>query len=353
MGRAAGRRRRAAPHAQARRRAAPGPARPGPRDRRLPWWRRRLLLRARRARTRPRRQAGDADHLVRLGANALQLGFRARAARRQRLARGAPLRLWPQRERLARHHEPGQPRAREPLRRGAGVRWLPPSGPGLVVSPHLDDAVFGCGVWLASRPGSVVATVFAGVPDDPSRATDWDRRCGFTSAGEAVAVRLDEDRRALARLGAEPRWLAFADSQYGQEPTRADVAQALRALLERENPRWLLLPLGLFHSDHRLVHEAAVDAFAGRGDGLDLVFWEDALYRGMPGVLQARLAELLAAGQVGTPLFDAPPNSATLAAKRKAVSAYASQLRAFGQHGVDDVDRPERYWRFAPPEQQP
>ncbi|MBK1614602.1 hypothetical protein CKO44_14100 [Rubrivivax gelatinosus] len=232
------------------------------------------------------------------------------------------------------------------------MRWLPPSGPGLVVSPHLDDAVFGCGVWLASRPGSVVATVFAGVPGDPAQATDWDRRCGFTSAGEAVAVRLDEDRRALARLGAEPRWLPFADSQYGCTPARADVARALRSLLETERPRWLLLPLGLFHSDHRLVHDAAVEAFGDDVAGIDRVFWEDALYRGMPGVLQARLAELLAAGRVGTPLFDAPPGSATLAAKRKAVSAYASQLRAFGQQGVDDVDRPERFWRFAPPQAQ-
>ncbi|BAL94551.1 PIG-L deacetylase family protein [Rubrivivax gelatinosus] len=228
------------------------------------------------------------------------------------------------------------------------MRRLPPSGPGLVISPHLDDAVFGCGVWLATRPGSRVATVFAGVPSDPALATDWDRRCGFASAGEAVTMRLDEDRRALARVGAEPTWLDFADAQYGRTPAREDIADALRRLLETERPHWLLLPLGLFHSDHRLVHEAAVEAFGTRSDGVDLVFWEDALYRAMPGVLQARLAELLAAGQVGTPLFDVPPTPAAWGAKRKAVAAYSSQLRAFGPGGAEDVERPERFWRFGP-----
>jgi len=43
----------------------------------------------------------------------------------------------------------------------------------LVVSPHLDDAVLSCGRLLAGRPGSVVATVFAGVPSRPDQCTDW------------------------------------------------------------------------------------------------------------------------------------------------------------------------------------
>ena len=59
----------------------------------------------------------------------------------------------------------------------------------VVISPHLDDAVFGCGRLLASRPGSIVVTLFAGVPDDAGQLTDWDARCGFTTAGEAVWAR--------------------------------------------------------------------------------------------------------------------------------------------------------------------
>ena len=34
----------------------------------------------------------------------------------------------------------------------------------LVISPHLDDAVFACGRLIASHPSCVVVTVFAGLP---------------------------------------------------------------------------------------------------------------------------------------------------------------------------------------------
>src|SRR5437763_1975889 len=97
-------------------------------------------------------------------------------------------------------------------------------GPGTlaVISPHLDDGVFACGEALAAHPGSVVVTVFAGMPADPSQSTDWDARCGFASAGEAVAARRAEDRTSLARLGARPHWLEFGDSQYGSTPAWGD-----------------------------------------------------------------------------------------------------------------------------------
>ena len=39
---------------------------------------------------------------------------------------------------------------------GAGMK------PVLVVSPHLDDAVYSAGQFLAGRPGAVVVTMFAG-----------------------------------------------------------------------------------------------------------------------------------------------------------------------------------------------
>src|SRR5436853_287558 len=51
----------------------------------------------------------------------------------------------------------------------------------VAISPHLDDAVLSCGQLLAARPGSVVITVFAGMPRDGSQQTDWDRRCGFAN----------------------------------------------------------------------------------------------------------------------------------------------------------------------------
>jgi LmbE family N-acetylglucosaminyl deacetylase len=85
----------------------------------------------------------------------------------------------------------------------------------IVVSPHLDDAVLGCGHLLAQRPGAVVITVFAGRPPRRERVTPWDAAAGFGPGDDVVGARRMEDRRALGALGARPLWLPFLDAQYG------------------------------------------------------------------------------------------------------------------------------------------
>src|SRR5262245_15013796 len=120
----------------------------------------------------------------------------------------------------------------------------------IAISPHLDDAVLSCGRLLAAHPGSVVITVFAGMPRDASQQTDWDRRCGFANAAQALTRRREEDRLALATLQARPRWLDFVDSQYGESPGSSEMSLALAAELGELPNKPLLVPLGLFHSDH-------------------------------------------------------------------------------------------------------
>lgn len=214
----------------------------------------------------------------------------------------------------------------------------------VLVSPHLDDAVFACGQWLAAHPGVTVVTAFAGMPRDAGMCTDWDARCGFASAAEAVAARRAEDLRALHLLGAQPLWLDFADSQYGETPAAAEVAQALHAVLEARRTRMLLFPLGLFHSDHLLVHEASAMALRD-SPGTQACAYEDCLYRRLPGLLQARLAALQCAGVRTTPSrWPAQTDAETAARKTAAVHAYGSQLRAFGAGGHDDTAQPERFW---------
>ena len=214
----------------------------------------------------------------------------------------------------------------------------------VVISPHLDDAVFGCGQMLAAHPGSTVVTVFAGMPADAERVTEWDARCGFENARVAVTGRRDEDRKALGLLGARPLWLDFTDSQYGHTPSVSDVATVLRAVLRAFVGHRVLYPLGLFHSDHLLVHDASAAALADHPDEQVLVY-EDALYRAIPRLLQARLADLLHRGVAATPT--AMKTDATDGGRKtKAVAAYASQLRAFGPGGYADVGQPERCWRL-------
>ncbi|MEZ2352454.1 PIG-L deacetylase family protein [Caballeronia sp. RCC_10] len=222
----------------------------------------------------------------------------------------------------------------------------------LVISPHLDDAVFGCGASLAGASRPRVCTVFTAFPANDLH-TDWDAQCGFTGALEAMTARIEEDKHALGVLGAAPFHLGFLDSQYvpdaseSARPTRDAIAQALIDAIDEHRPDALLMPLGLFHSDHILVHEAACDAWLKRPD-VPCYGYEEGLYRRMPGIVQQRMADLLARGIEATPFNPPLPAAAEMqrrdALKREAVSVYASQLKAFGDDGYDDVFMPERYW---------
>ncbi len=213
----------------------------------------------------------------------------------------------------------------------------------LVISPHLDDAVFSCGDLLAAHPGSSVVTIFAGLPQARRRCTEWDARCGFSHAEEAVAWRRQEDRRALAELGARPYWLEFCDSQYGEPAHEHEVRARLRQLLLELAPERVVIPLGLYHRDHLLAHAASLKAVCSL-PALPFVAYEDVPYRGMCGVLEQRLAALRTMGIEATP---APLTARRQApSKQLAVRAYASQLRGFGRDGCREASRPERYWRL-------
>lgn len=216
----------------------------------------------------------------------------------------------------------------------------------LVLSPHLDDAVFACGELLASSPGAVSLTLFAGVPPLAQALTEWDRSSGFASGEEAISRRRDEDRRALTVLGATPRWLDFLDSQYRDSPSIVGLADIVTDMLEEQQPDTVLLPAGLFHSDHILAHQAALTVRA-QYPNKRWVMYEEPMYRRVPAELQERLTSLVHFGIEATPLaFD---TAAAAARKREAVQCYASQLQALmtpSRPGHDDVFAPEGYWQL-------
>ncbi|SAK60060.1 LmbE family protein [Caballeronia glebae] len=217
----------------------------------------------------------------------------------------------------------------------------------LVVSPHLDDAVFSCGAMLATSPGASVCTIFAGAPDT-ALVTGWDTQCGFADAHEAMRERRAEDTAALHILGARAVHLGFLDSQYAQgdagTATR-EIASTIRTVMRETSCETIFIPLGLFHSDHALVHAAAREACLS--DEITCIAYEDCLYRRMNGLVQQRLVELIGSGIEATPLLrpiDAGMLSRYVEAKQRAVQCYASQLKAFGPQGYDDVLAPERFW---------
>ena len=220
-----------------------------------------------------------------------------------------------------------------------------------VLSPHLDDAVFGCGERLAVCAGATVVTVFAGRPPASMPLTEWDAAAGFREGDDVVGARRAEDASALALLGAAPVWLDFLDAQYAATPEVSTLSAALAMALATLAPATVLIPLGLFHSDHALVHEAALTC-ARRADGRRWLAYEEPMYRRLPEARARRFAALRAAGiavEREPPVTPEPPATPrALELKRRAVLCYRSQLRALdsaGRPGWHDALEEERYWR--------
>ena len=101
----------------------------------------------------------------------------------------------------------------------------------VVVSPHLDDAVLGCGRLLAAHPDATVITVYAGAPPEyPDPMTHWDTAAGFSTGDDVLGARREEDRAALAELNATPVWLDFVEHQYLERPDWVGADQTVDRL---------------------------------------------------------------------------------------------------------------------------
>jgi LmbE family N-acetylglucosaminyl deacetylase len=225
---------------------------------------------------------------------------------------------------------------------------LPTSAATLIVSPHLDDAVFSCRDLLALHQDVHVVTVFTGTPSQPAPCTQWDARCGFTDASSAMQTRLAEDARALGRLSARALRLDFLDRQYGASPAPAEVAEALQALQQAHAYGAIMIPLGLCHPDHELVHTACLTVLRHHPQLLWLAY-EEAPYRRLPGLVQQQLTALSSAGVMATPSI-LNPAAATAELPELldlALGTYASQLPAFDAAERADIDLPGRYWRLS------
>ena len=222
----------------------------------------------------------------------------------------------------------------------------------VVLSPHLDDAVLGCGRFLAAHPGATVITVFAGAPDRyPDPMTWWDQLAGFGRDDDPLAARRKEDANALDELGAEPVWLDFVEHQYldrNEWARPAAILDELEAAIRRADPTTVVAPFGLANPDHDCTHEAAL-LVRERLPELAWFCYEDTGYKHIPGLLAWRVARLFRSGVWPTPVV--MPVAADIVAKDAALSHYSSQLRALEADWHLSAKRaaPEQYWRLAPP----
>jgi LmbE family N-acetylglucosaminyl deacetylase len=227
----------------------------------------------------------------------------------------------------------------------------------VVLSPHFDDAAMGAGQMLIqhrSTADTTVITVLGGRPPAyPDPPTDWDALGGFVAGDDVVGLRQEEDRAAMAVLGAEPVWLDFPDHQYLEPPQRPrarDVAPVLEAAIVARRPTAVFAPMGLANPDHVMTHNAAL-LVRDRHPELAWFCYEDHGYKHLPGLLAWRVGKLLRSGRWPTPAL--VPVTTDTEQKRTAIFCYASQIPPLERdHALTArlaTNAPEQFWALAPP----
>jgi hypothetical protein len=206
----------------------------------------------------------------------------------------------------------------------------------VVISPHLDDGILGCGQLLVAADKPMVVTVFAGLPHRWT-STAYDRGCGFETSAAAVKARRAEDVSACYVVEAFDSHCDLLDVQYrnGEYPT--GIIDELCSQIA--GSFHVVAPLGICHPDHVAVSDAALSC------GFDnLWLYEELPYRvHRPDAAQGRLDEL---AELGVKLeFDSLP-AGDLTVKQQAARCYQSQVHALGDLGNEHSWLvPERYWR--------
>ena len=172
----------------------------------------------------------------------------------------------------------------------------------VILSPHLDDAVFSCPGWIRQRAEDgelpLVVTLFSHADVSTNGETQ-----------RAYERRQREDEEAVKLIGAARRLAGFADARFrsrtygsfsGVVCRRVDddvhvvakVESYVQALMEELKPRRVLAPLGVGqHVDHQIVHEVAY-ALASRHPDTEFAFYEDRPYAFVEESVRLRLSQL-------------------------------------------------------------
>jgi LmbE family N-acetylglucosaminyl deacetylase len=201
----------------------------------------------------------------------------------------------------------------------------------VVLSTHLDDGVLSIGGWMhrTARGGSLVTvvTVLAGDPEDARPGSDWDRRAGFSTVGEAAKTRRSEDRRACEILGLRTAWLPFGDMLQGRGGSDDAVWQALVPLLNDADV--VFVPgFPLSHPDHAWLTGLLMRRGGDRVTGL---YGEQPYLHHAGGTIGDPPAEVVMGRLRWEPIALEPRERW---AKYRAVRRYRSQLALLGDRGL-------------------
>ena len=242
-----------------------------------------------------------------------------------------------------------------------------PSGPLLLVSPHLDDAVLSCAAIVERAEAVDVLTVCAGLPEPPRRGW-WDEECGFSSSAESMPARMREDEAAFAGTPHRRRYLTLLELQYvdGRSEDEAKaIAAAVQSWLSTTPDGTVTLPAGAGcgfrpivrralralgrpchppqHPDHLYVRDAALAAL--RDSRTQLLLYEE-----VPYLIGGR-ADGEASRIAGADGWELEPIAVPIDRRAKAerVAAYATQVGPLSpaEGRLDDpaaLPAEEHYW---------
>lgn len=224
----------------------------------------------------------------------------------------------------------------------AGVRDLVGYG-ALIVAPHPDDEVLGCGGLIASatRPETLEVLVLTDGAGSPPAA----------AGGPGLPdVRRAESREALEALGLPPGRVSFLDLADGSlADAEARLDRELRDAVTRTAATDVFVPFRFDrHPDHQAAHAAGRRLLRSAGIRL----WEYFVYpfwRLLPG---GDVRGLLRPDV----LYGLPLTTEAAQAKRRALEAYRSQTTLYAQGQVRPVlgsdfldamcDGPEAFLRY-------
>jgi LmbE family N-acetylglucosaminyl deacetylase len=224
-----------------------------------------------------------------------------------------------------------------------------------VVSPHLDDAVLSCGLFLAANPGSSIVTAFSHGPSTVSPLPAWDADSRyFPDGADVMGVRRGEDISSAAMAHAGTLHLGYWDSQYrisgygyqglpaGELPAAiaADLAAQARA---QPGLAWVI-PLGIHHPDHVVTAEAGL-IFAGSQDG-PVYLYEELPYAPRYPTVVAERKKSLSQRDWALAAEPALGFARDPAWKAAIVGCHASQRQALGRGLPNALRSPERIWRL-------
>ena len=200
----------------------------------------------------------------------------------------------------------------------------------VILSPHIDDAVFSC--WhLITQPDVTVVNVFAGVPPKGTN-TLWDRCCGESDSAVMMQKRKKENDLVLKSRSIAFLNLDYLDRQYRLNDLDLDeIANRIHEGFKGNFEFYAPIAAGVFwrHPDHLALREVGQLLLR---KGRKVSFYADIPYMQMPMDLDGgyakrmnrRASKLLKLSLVSE-ITKLEPEEQEL--KRQAMQQYISQYK--------------------------